>query len=501
MTTESLVQRAIAGDVDAFTDLVTMYQGMAFAYAVTTLNDYQLAEDAVQQSLLTAYRNLTSLRDPRRFGGWLRGIVRFECLRLLRERSRHRSDSLDAPEAFEVVDQMTDVEQEAEIRGEVQRVLSEMARLPEHQLVVAQLYYLADQSQAAVAEFLGLSVSTVNNRLREARAFLRQEGVYPVSTQSMNNPDFSKAIGNVIRSQGQMIDARIERESRPPLLTAVEIGDSERTVAAFISQYLDDDVARLVVMDGHGDQTDVASGLSVHSKGHVTDVVASSGMIDQLVRANRAVLSSTSISTGIKVIDLFAPLVEGGVVAIVGAMNVGKLVIVEELAARLERSGQQVTILVFLSSPDELGVVHKLDLRTDGSVTAMMVPVADASFEALVSSLDRVNTVVAMSGELAREGFYPAIDPLVSRSLTFEASPIATHVRELFRVHPEDERAHLLRAYLTQPFFVAEPYTGRAGVTVTPEEAVADIARILKDDVATLEPAALMMRGSLTDLQ
>lgn len=499
MTTEALVQRTLDGDVDAFTDLVTRYQGMAFAYALATLGDYQLAEDAVQQALMTAYRNLASLRDPGRFGGWLRGIVRFECLRLLRDLARHRSESLNTPQSVEVVDPAVDVERQVEIRSDVQRVLAQMARLPEHQRVVAQLYYLGDQPQAVVADFLGLPVSTVNNRLREARVTLRQEGVHSMSFQSMNTPQFSEVIGNVIRAHGGTIDAHIEQDSRPPLLTAVEVGEPERTVAAFIAQYLDDDVARLVVIDGPDKQADMTRGLSVRSRGEITGSVVSPSTIDQLVKANRADEPPVPLATGIKVIDLFAPLVEGGVVALVGDMNVGKLVVVEELATRLGRTGQQTTILVFLTSPDEIGVAHQLDLRVDGTVTAMLVPVADASFEALASSLDRVDTVLVMSRDLGRDGFYPAIDPIVSHSAGLEASTFATRARELLQTQPEDTRARLLRAYLTQPFFVAESYTGRPGLAVDPEIVVADMARILDGDIAGLETGAIMMRGALSE--
>lgn len=494
MTTESLVQRAIEGDVDAFTTLVTRYQRMAFAYALTTLGDYQIAEDATQQALLTAWRNLASLREPGRFGGWLRGIVRFECLRLLRDRSRHASEMLDA---VEIADFATNVEEQAEVRGELYRLLAQMARLPDSQRVVAQLYYLGDQSQAAVAEFLGLSVSTVNNRLRAARVILRREGAYPMRNQSLNTPSFSKEIGKVIRSQEQTIDAFIDKESRPPLLTSVTVGEADRAITAFISQYLDDDVARLIMIDVDRDRAATADGSLVRTDGKVTDSQVTANVIDHLVNRIRVPMEQTVIPSGIKVVDLFAPLVQGGVVALVGEKNVGKLVVVEELGARLVGEEQQVTVLVFLTSPDELGVAHKLNVRVNGPVTTMLVPVADASPEALVSSLERVDTVIALSGDLAREGLYPAIDPIVSRSLSVEASSAMSRARELLRDHPEDKRAQLLRAYLTQPFIVAEPYTGRPGITVQPESAESDLALILDGDVTNLEPDALMMRGSL----
>ena len=501
MTTEALVAQAAAGDVDAFSQLVTRYQGMAFAYALSTVRDYQLAEDATQQALITAYRNLGALQDARRFGGWLRGIVRFESLRILRERARHRADSLEADPSIEPVDPASDLEHQAAVAIDVQHALALLARLPGRQRVAAQLYYLGDQSQGMVAEFLGISVSSVNNRLREARAALRREGAMVVHIASMSTPDFAETIGRVIRSNGLTIDTRINGAARPPLLTAVQVGEQERAILAYVAQYLDDDVARLVVTDGAADEGGTVHGASVRSSGAATSFRASQGIIDRLVSANSVVTARDVITTGIKVIDLLAPLVQGGVVAVAGAMNVGKLVVVEELARRLTDAGQSVTLLVFLKSPDELGVAHQLDYRIDGRVAVVVVPVADASPEALATSLDRADTVLAMSRELGIARRYPAIDPVESRAITAATSPIATRARDLLRQPGDDARASMLRAYLTQPFFVAEPYTGRPGVSVDPGVAEADIALILNGEIRDLDPEALTMGASLADIR
>lgn len=497
MSTELLVLRSMKGDVDAFTDLVRRYERMAFAYALTIIRDYQLAEDATQQSLLTAYRNLSSLRDPDKFGGWLRGIVRFECLRISRDRTRHQSESLDEQRAIDVFGRSVDVESQVEIRGEIQNLIVQMERLPARQRVAAQLYYLGEQSQSEVAEFLGLSVSTVNNRLREARTILRREGVYPMSTQSLNTPSFSDAIGRVIRSEEQTLDIQISTDARPPLLTSVSVGE-ERAITAFVSQYLDDDVARLLVIDEGPDTAKIPNGTPVRSHGTLTDSQVTSAVIDRLVTPVHGVKEQSVIPTGIKVIDLFAPLVRGGIVAIVGDKNVGKMVVVEELSARLAGEDQQTTVFVFLTTPDELGAAHKLDINVSGPVTAMIVPVADASHEALETSLDRFSTVIAMSGEKASKGLYPAIDPSKSSSIA-EMSTVVRNARELVGNRPDDARAQLISAYLTQPFIVAEAYSGRLGSSVSPEQAQADLARILNGDVTEIEPDSLMMRGSLEE--
>lgn len=415
---------------------------------------------------------------------------------MLRGHARQRIESLDAGESRDPADPKVDLERQAEVSLEVRHVLDLMARLPERQRVVAQLYYLGDQPQAAVAEFLGISVSAVNNRLREARTLLRREGVQ-IMTASMHTPDFAEIVGTVIRANGLTIDTSFDPAFRPALLTAVEVGERERATAAFVSQYLDDDTARLVTVAGNTAAPAVIHGAPVRSGGQVTDARLSEAAIGHLVEANRAGQTAAPIQTGIKAIDLLAPLVQRGVVALVGAMNVGKLVLVEELVMRLSRVGEQATLLVFLKSPDELGIVHQLDYRVDGGVGVVVVPVGDASPEALASALDRVDTVIAMSLDLGRARMYPAIDPVMSRAFTAEMAPIVGRATALLREGGNNARACLLRAYLTQPFFVAEPHTGRPGVSVDRDVALADVGRILDGDVSGLDADSLLMGGSL----
>ena len=83
-----LVAEALAGRREAFADLVRKHQYYAYGTAVGMLSDFDLAYDVVQESFLTAYQDLRKLRDPKRFGGWLRGIVRHTAHRALRELRR-----------------------------------------------------------------------------------------------------------------------------------------------------------------------------------------------------------------------------------------------------------------------------------------------------------------------------------------------------------------------------------------------------------------------------
>jgi RNA polymerase sigma factor (sigma-70 family) len=138
----TLVLKVRAGDKDAFTQLVLRYQTMAYGYALATTGDVHLAEDATQQAFLTSYLNLAALRDPERFGGWLRGIVRFECLRLLRDRRRHTLDTLENTAETVPIEPSGEPEAQAEARESFDRALAMLARLPERQRIAATLYYL-----------------------------------------------------------------------------------------------------------------------------------------------------------------------------------------------------------------------------------------------------------------------------------------------------------------------------------------------------------------------
>jgi RNA polymerase sigma-70 factor (ECF subfamily) len=498
MTTAELAIAARNGDVEAFTQLVERYQAMAFGYALVTLRDYHLAEDATQMACLTAFRLLDTLRDPARFGGWLRGIVRFECLHIQRERRRQPSIHLD--EHASLATGQPGPEDRALMSFTAEDVRRLLAQLPERQRIVASLYYLQDQSQGGIADFLGLPVSTVNNRLRESRQFLRRHGAHLMTDPATQSPDFATAIGQVLRHDGLAIDARLSGDLRPDLLTAVRIPTASRTVSAYISQYLDDDVARLIVPSDVGTSVLVPPGTTIHNSGIVVTRPLGESDIMRIVTGASGGEESRQIPTGIKTIDLFAPLVDGGTVAIVGDRNVGKMVLVDELLYRLATSGHHLSILVFLRTPDETGLTHLLEGRSVGPVTVVAIPVADASPTALASALDRVDTVLVMSRELGRERFYPAIDPGASRSLLQQDDTIRAARKLLTQGPANDPRGSNLRAYLTQPFYVAEPYTNRPGITVSPEVTRTDLNVLLTDDPGAWVPEDLMMQGSLADV-
>ena len=81
-----LVERAQKGDLEAYGEIVRRFQDMAYGYAYSILGDFHLAQDAAQEAFVQAYRDLSALRLPAAFPGWLRKIVFKHCDRLTRRR-------------------------------------------------------------------------------------------------------------------------------------------------------------------------------------------------------------------------------------------------------------------------------------------------------------------------------------------------------------------------------------------------------------------------------
>jgi len=74
-----LVERAARGDQDAFTTLAAGHVDRCYALAHRIVRDAYRAQDATQQALLSAWRDLPTLRDPDRFDAWLHRIVVHAC--------------------------------------------------------------------------------------------------------------------------------------------------------------------------------------------------------------------------------------------------------------------------------------------------------------------------------------------------------------------------------------------------------------------------------------
>jgi RNA polymerase sigma-70 factor (ECF subfamily) len=162
-----LVERARAGDRDAFARLAGGAISRLHAVARLITRDPERAKDAVQETLFRAWRDLPGLREPDRFEAWLRRLLINACMDELRSASRRH---------IEVV--LTDLHQPP--IGDSSTGLADHDALerafrhldPEQRSVIV-LYYFLGLSLAEVAGAVGIPNGTAKSRLFRARETLR----------------------------------------------------------------------------------------------------------------------------------------------------------------------------------------------------------------------------------------------------------------------------------------------------------------------------------------
>jgi RNA polymerase sigma-70 factor (ECF subfamily) len=158
----SLVVRAQQGDRGAFTDLVDAIGGRLHAIAYSVLRDRELARDATQQALLSAWQELPRLRDPDRFEAWTCRILVNHCRREGRKASRWLPAMVERPETETA---MADDTATVIDRDRIERAFRQLNL--DQRLVVVLNYYL-DLPPAIIADHLDIPVGTVHSRIHRA---------------------------------------------------------------------------------------------------------------------------------------------------------------------------------------------------------------------------------------------------------------------------------------------------------------------------------------------
>ncbi len=518
---DTAVEAAMAGDRAEFGDLIHRYQDMAFGYALSILGNYHSAEDAAQEAFVSAYFGLPALRDPAAFPNWLRGIVRNTCRRQTRGR---RTILVPLDDALDLSDGAVGPDEQAE-RAEVrEQVLSAVMALPDRYREVVTLFYMGDLSQREIAEFLELPVTTVNNRLHAARQRLKG-GLLPMVKDDFRKhslpDDFAERVGKIIAVRGPVIEAQFAADGEPELLDAVTL---EETLSLAVMQRLPGGRVRCVALT---ELPDLGAGMDVTSSGEIVQSPISPQVLREavaiLVRPNAQ--ADAMVETGIKALDVLCPLPAGGTLALYGPAGAGKLVVLGEILQRLRR-GPEITLLNFIQTgpPDKMRPPGDDELpNASGRIETFYLPADDSaqpSSAAVESIRDAVGGAVYMSRSMALAGLYPSIDPLLSwsRVLTKEAVgeehvAVAQQVRETLHraetvrergkaaLSPEDQgvlaTADRLRSYLTQPLFIAEPYTKIPGEFVPVSQSMSDCRTILSGRYNDVPIEAFRFAGSL----
>jgi F-type H+-transporting ATPase subunit beta len=458
------------------------------------------------------------------------------------------------------------------------------------------------------------------------------------------------SIGRVVKVAGPVIDVEFPPEALPEIHDAVEVDITieghTQTVVAEVAQHLGDARVRAVAMrptDGlvRGAQvrnTGVPISVPVGPKtlGHIFNVLGEPMDADESVveGADRWPIHRPAPSfedvgaqremfeTGIKVIDLLEPYVQGGKIGMFGGAGVGKTVVIQEMIHRVatEHGGVSVfagvgertregndlflemqdsgvidkaalvfgqmdeppgvrlrvglsaltmaeyfrdemgqDVLLFIDNifrftqagsevstllgrmpsavgyqptlADEMGALQERITSVKGksitSLQAIYVPADDLTDPAPHTTFAHLDATTVLNRKISELGIYPAVDPLDSTSRILdprivgeEHYTVARQVQQILQRYKdlqdiiailgidelsEDDklivgRARRIQRFLSQPFYVAEQFTGIPGKTVPLEDTIRSFKMIVDGEVDHLPEQAFYMQGGIDDV-
>ncbi|MDE0316474.1 MAG: sigma-70 family RNA polymerase sigma factor [Candidatus Poribacteria bacterium] len=174
-----LIHRILTGEEEAFSILVQKYQKRIHALAWRKIGDYHIAQEITQDTFIQVYNNLSKLKNPKLFDGWVYVIVNRLCSNWL----QRNKDTMPFLEDIPIEErnrtyhtQYQSEQRTTEIREHYREVVKKLLeKLPESERTVIILYYLSEMSVKDIGNFLGVSANTIKSRLHRARNRLEAE--------------------------------------------------------------------------------------------------------------------------------------------------------------------------------------------------------------------------------------------------------------------------------------------------------------------------------------
>ena len=182
VTEAELIQQSQAGSLDAFEQLLLLYEKRIYAIAYKYMGNHEDASDMAQEALIKAYQSIQHFRGDAAFGTWLGKITANRCLDELRKRKNIQLTSLE--ETLELEEGSVKKELESplvtpEDHAVQQETIAYMQGLidslkPEYRIVII-LRELEGHSYEEIADLLQCSLGTVKSRISRARIYLKEK--------------------------------------------------------------------------------------------------------------------------------------------------------------------------------------------------------------------------------------------------------------------------------------------------------------------------------------
>lgn len=181
----ALVEHSATGDTEAFTELYRMTNNRVYFICLSLLKNEYDAKDAVQDTYLTAYKNIRQLAEPNKFQAWIERIAANRCKNILKRKTPIPTEDSFFEELLS--ENELSLPEKYIVNAEKRRIIMDIIRyeLSDLQYQTVILYYFNNLTIAEVAEIMECSEGAVKNRLSVSRTKIKKA----VETYEKDNDD------------------------------------------------------------------------------------------------------------------------------------------------------------------------------------------------------------------------------------------------------------------------------------------------------------------------
>jgi RNA polymerase sigma-70 factor (ECF subfamily) len=174
-----VVDRVLAGDIEAFSEIITRYHNKVFRYAYSKVYNYDEALDITQEIFVMTMEALKSFRKEAKFSTWLFSIMVNYCKNYRKKAERFSTVALsrtNGEDEFEIpiTDERQNQEQEVIDRDSLRIVKEELYRLPEDYKEILILRDIEGLPYNDIARVTGINLSNVKVRIHRGRELLKK---------------------------------------------------------------------------------------------------------------------------------------------------------------------------------------------------------------------------------------------------------------------------------------------------------------------------------------